>query len=60
MSTLEPIKELKVILREKDCPFFDDEELEYYLNVHKTVSRAAYYCLIIKAEDTTLSVSGLN
>ena len=60
MSTLEPLKELKIILRERDCPFFEDEELQYHLSKHGTVERTAYYCLLRKAEDTTLSVSGLN
>lgn len=55
------IEELKMILREKDCPFFEDEnELSYHLSKNGSVEKAAYYCLIIKSEDTTLSVSGLN
>ena len=57
MSDLE---KLKVILREKDCPFFSDEELNYYISEYKTIEEAAYHCLIIKAEDTSLSVSGLS
>lgn len=58
--SMSPIDELKIILREKDCPFFSEEELNYYLDKYKTVEDTAYHCLIIKAEDTTLSVSGLN
>lgn len=54
------LDELKIILREKDCPFFTNEELEYYLAANGTVQDAAYQCLLIKAEDTTLSVSGLD
>lgn len=55
------IEELKIILREKDIPFFSDEELGYYLSKNdNSVNKAAYDCLIIKAEDTTLSVSGLS
>lgn len=55
------IDELKLILRERDVPFFEDEELEYYLARNQNlVFPTAYECLIIKAEDTTLSVSGLN
>ena len=54
------IDELKIILREKDCPFFSDEELAYYLKKYSTVENTAYHCLLIKAEDTTLSVSGLS
>ena len=57
MSDLE---ELKLILREKDIPFFEDSELEYYLGQYGSVNNAAYHCLLIKAENTALSVSGLN
>lgn len=60
MDIPKSIEELKIILREKDCPFFEDSELEYYLNTYKDFNTAAYYCFIIKSEDTTLSVSGLN
>lgn len=54
------IDELKLILRENDCPFFSDEELAFYLKKYKTLENTAYQCLIIKAEDTALSVSGLS
>lgn len=58
MNTL---NELKLVLREADIPFFTDEQLEYYLKANKgDYSATAYQCLLIKAEDTTLSVSGLN
>lgn len=54
------LERLKLILREKECPFFSDEELEFQLgeNGHD-LNKTAYRCLIIKSEDTTLSVSGL-
>lgn len=52
---------LKLILREGDIPFFTDEQLEFYLSQNQgDVRDAAYQCLLIKAEDTTLSVSGLS
>lgn len=54
------LEELKIITRENDCPFFTDEELMYYLEKNKTVEQAAYQCLIVKSENTTLSVSGLS
>lgn len=58
MSSLE---DLKIVLREEDVPFFDDKQLEFYLRENKGDYRAtAYQCLLIKAEDTTLSVSGLS
>ena len=49
---MDSIEELKIILREKDCPFFSDEELKYYLKKYSTIENAAYHCLLIKAEDT--------
>lgn len=54
------IDELKIILRENDCPFFSDEELAYHLGKNKTVEATAYRCLLIKAENTALSVSGMS
>lgn len=55
-----PIQELKTILREPDIPFFSDEDLEYYLEKNSgDVKKAAYECLIIKSENTSMSVSGL-
>ena len=58
MSNLE---DLKIVLREEDVPFFTDKQLEFYLKENNGDYRAtAYQCLLIKAEDTTLSVSGLS
>lgn len=54
------IDKLKLILREKDCPFFSDEELKQYMEMYTSLEDTAYHCLIIKAENTTLSVSGLS
>lgn len=57
----EQLKDLKIILREDDCPFFTDDELEFYFKKYNgDVNKTAYYCLVLKSEDTTLSVSGLN
>lgn len=56
----ERVKELKLILREHDIPFFTDEELEYYLNKNgNSVSNTAYECLLLKSEDTGIQISGL-
>lgn len=55
------IDDLKIILREKDIPFFSDEELNFYLKENGgDYKKTAYQCLLIKAEDTTLSISGLS
>lgn len=57
----EAIGKLKTILREADIPFFSDEELDFYLAENGgDFRRTAYQCLCIKAENTTVSVSGLN
>ena len=58
MSSLE---DLKIVLREADIPFFTDDDLQFYLNENKgDYSATAYQCLLIKAEDTTLKVAGLD
>jgi hypothetical protein len=55
------LSNLKLILREGDIPFFTDEQLNFYLEQNGgDVRGAAYQCLLVKAEDTTLSVSGLS
>lgn len=54
------LDELKIILREQDCPFFTDEELQYYLSKNgNDLDSTVYHCLIIKSEDTTLNISGM-
>lgn len=56
---LSAIDRLKFILREGDCPLFTDEELYFYLSENNNdVDAAAYQCLIIKSENTTLNLSG--
>ena len=53
------IQELKLILREETSPFFTDEEIAYYLQKNNyNVNAAAYECLIIKAENDSISLSG--
>lgn len=55
------IERMKKILREDDYPFFNDEQLQFYIDENDgDVNKAIYDCLIIKAEDATLSVSGLS
>lgn len=57
---MDGLDDLKIILREKDCPFFEDEELAFYLRQNNGDFRAtAYQCLIIKSETTSLVLSGL-
>lgn len=55
------LERLKMILRESDIPFFSDDELNFYLSENKgNVNATAYQCLLVKAETTTLSLSGLS
>lgn len=57
---MDNIEELKIILREKDCPFFDDEEIAYYLSTNNNdVGKTAYDLLIVKSEATELVLSGM-
>lgn len=58
---MEKLDRLKLLVREEEVPYFSDEELEFYLEENAgDVSATAYQCLILKAEDTTLSASGLS
>ena len=53
------IQELKVILREETSPFFTDEEIAYYLEKNNyNIDAAAYECLLLKAEDDSISLPG--
>lgn len=58
---MDKLEELKMILREKEVPFFEDTELQYHLEkAAGCVESAAYRLLLIKAENDTLQVSGLS
>ena len=55
------IDRIKKVIREDQSPYFEDDDFAYYLaknngNVNDTI----YEMLIIKSEDSTISVSGLN
>lgn len=53
------IQELKLILREEASPFFNDEELVYYLEKNNNdINKAAYECFLLKAEDDSISLPG--
>lgn len=53
------IEQLKLILREDSSPFFSDLELSYYLEKHNNdIKKAAYECLLLKAEDDSISLPG--
>ena len=53
------IDRMKTILRESDVPFFEDDEIQFYLDENGGNEKAALYHLLnIKAEDTTVRLSG--
>jgi len=55
------IEKIKVEVREDKCPYFDDSEIEYYLQKNGgDIEATIYELLTVKAEDSTISVSGLN
>ena len=61
MAELSKQDRIKKLLREEECPFFADEDIEFYLSENGgNVNKTLYQMFLIKAEDTTLSVSGLN
>jgi hypothetical protein len=53
--------DLKRMVRETEIQFFQDKELdEYFEECGEDLRKTAHKLLIIKAEDSTLSVSGLS
>lgn len=55
------IERIKKEIREDQSPYFEDDDFEYYLNKNGgNVDATIYEMLIIKSEDSTISVSGLN
>jgi len=54
------IERVKIETREHQCPYFEDEDIEYYLQKNgNDVDATIYELLIIKAEDSTITVSGM-
>lgn len=61
MAELSKQDRIKKLLREEECQFFADGDIEFYLSENDgNVNKTLYQMFLIKAEDTTLSVSGLN
>lgn len=51
---------IKREIRENQSPYFEDADIEYYLNKNNgNIENTIYELLIIKSEDSTISVSGL-
>lgn len=55
------IERIKKEIREAQSPYFEEDDFTYYLDKnHGDVDAAIYEMLIIKSEDSTISVSGLS
>lgn len=55
------IERVKREIREDQSPYFEEEDFEYYLDKNDgNVDATIYEMLIIKSEDSTISVSGLS
>lgn len=52
---------IKIELRESQCPYFSDSEIEYYYaKNNEDFNQTIYELFLVKAEDSTISVSGLS
>lgn len=57
---MDKLEQLKFNIREREVPYFSDEQLNYIMQKNnEDVEKASYECLIRKAETTGLNVSGL-
>ena len=55
------IEQIKLIIREKDVPFFTDEEIQQYVDLNNgNYQKTIYDLLLIKSENTSTSISGLS
>ena len=52
---------IKREVRENMSPYFDDDDISYYYDKNNgDVNATIYELLLVKAEDSTISVSGMN
>lgn len=55
------LRRMKKILREAEYPFFSNDDLQFYVNENNgNIDLAIYHCLLIKAEDSSITISGLS
>lgn len=55
------IERIKKEIREEQAPYFEEDDFQYYLDKNDgNLNATIYEMLIIKSEDSTISVSGLN
>ena len=54
------IERIKKEIREDQAPYFEEDDFQYYLDKNNgNVDATIYEMLIIKSEDSSISVSGL-
>lgn len=55
------LRSIRIEIRENQSPYFEDEDIEYYFNKNNgDIEATIYELLIVKSEDSSLSVSGLS
>ena len=61
VTDIEKIVCIKREVREAQAPYFDEDDFLYYLNKNNgDVNATIYEMLIIKSEDSSITVSGLS
>lgn len=61
MTDVEKITRIRKEVRELQSPYFEEDDFLYYLKKNNgDVDATIYEMLIIKSEDSTISVSGLS
>lgn len=53
------LTKIKFILRENDMPMFSDSEIKDFVENSSSIDMAIYEMLLLKSENTALSISGL-
>ena len=52
---------IRKVLREDEFPLFSDDDIKFYFDENNKDERETIYqCLIIKSEDSSISISGLS
>lgn len=55
------INQIMIEIREEQAPYFSDNDIRYYLNKNGgDVEATIYELLILKSEDSTISVAGVS
>ena len=61
MTDVEKIARIKKEIRELQSPYFEEDDFSFYLKKNNgDMDATIYEMLIVKSEDSTISVSGLS